>query len=290
MFRRHALATSCAAGIMLFAAGVGVAGEKSDHTTASDTLQSTTQTSGTGSTTTSATETSTSAAQQATVSTVIQASHYSGSVTTTAGDSHGGDSTTTTTTTTRTTTTAPTTTGDHHPPPPPLSTTTTTTATTPQTTPTPAPGPVSGSLFVSPAGSDKNGCSSSAPCLSFDRAYHVAQPGQTVLMAAGVYGPQSISADSSKLAAPGDVVFRPAGGTVTLPNSVLTVSGSHVELHGISMDQTGCTNTQIAPPCPTVAVASGAHDVLLDGIHASRFFITGAYRGDGAELRFRAFL
>ena len=96
-------------------------------------------------------------------------------------------------------------------------------------------------------------------------------------MAAGVYRAQSIAADPSKLSASANVVFRPAGGTVTLANSVLLITGSHVELHGISMDQTGCVSTQIAPPCPSVVVQNVAHDVLLDGIHASRFYITGAY-------------
>src|SRR4029077_5999217 len=32
-------------------------------------------------------------------------------------------------------------------------------------------------LYLSPSGSDKNSCTSSAPCLSFSRAYQVASPG-----------------------------------------------------------------------------------------------------------------
>ncbi len=133
-------------------------------------------------------------------------------------------------------------------------------------------------VFVDPAGSDRNACIATAPCASFDRAYHVAQPGQVVQMAGGSYPAQRISPDPAKAAASTNVVFRPAlGATVTLANSALTIAGAHVELHGIAMDQTGCAPTQIAPPCPDVVVASGAHDVVIDGFHASRFYITGAY-------------
>jgi hypothetical protein len=72
------------------------------------------------------------------------------------------------------------------------------------------------SLFLSPSGSDSNPCTQAAPCRSVDRGYRVAQPGQTVELAAGSYGAQSIALDGSKTSST-DVVFRPvAGASATL--------------------------------------------------------------------------
>ena len=163
---------------------------------------------------------------------------------------------------------------------PPLSTTTV--AATPSgataTTTTGVQGAVTADLFVAPNGSDSNNClSSSAPCLTFDHAYHLAQPGQTVLMAAGVYGPQSITVDASKNCGVGaNVVFMP-GGTVTLPNSTLSD-------HGVSCGgSTGSRWTSLvartrrsrrAVPRSSRS-ATRRRDVVLDNVHASRFFVTG---------------
>src|SRR5919109_4094429 len=71
-------------------------------------------------------------------------------------------------------------------------------------------------LFVAPSGSDAGSCTASAPCRSFDRAYRVAAPGQTVEVAGGSYGGQSLGADASKTST-ADVTFASASGaTVTL--------------------------------------------------------------------------
>jgi len=106
----------------------------------------------------------------------------------------------------------------------------------------------------------------------------VAKPGQVVQIAGGSYGTQSIGVDTSKDAASANVIFQPApGASVTLANSTLTVGGAHVEFHRISMDQAACSNTQPAPPCPQLVIQWPAHDVLVDGFQASRFYITGAY-------------
>jgi hypothetical protein len=133
-------------------------------------------------------------------------------------------------------------------------------------------------IFVDPAGSDRNPCTAAAPCATFDRAYHVAQAGQVVQVAGGSYPAQRITADASKAAATANVAFRPApGASVVLANSALTIFGAHVEIHGISMDETACVPTTVAPPCPSVVIQPGAHDVVIDGVHASRFYITAAY-------------
>jgi hypothetical protein len=97
-------------------------------------------------------------------------------------------------------------------------------------------------------------------------------------MLGGSYPAQSLKVDPTKDSAAANVVFQPAAGaTVTLANSALTVFGAHVELHNLQMSKTGCTTTQVAPPCPQLAIQYPAHDVLVDGLQASRFFITGAY-------------
>jgi hypothetical protein len=96
-------------------------------------------------------------------------------------------------------------------------------------------------------------------------------------MLGGTYPAQSIKVDASKDTASANVVFQPAAGaTVTLPNSALTISGAHVEIHNLQMSQAGCTTTKIAPPCPKLVIQFPAHDVLVDGLRASRFFVTGA--------------
>src|SRR5262245_60369687 len=164
--------------------------------------------------------------------------------------------------------------GGTKPPPPP-----------PQPVPPPAPGgspppgvPPSGGLAVAPNGSDTNPCTATAPCASFNRAYQVAQPGQTVQMVGGKYPAQKIQTNAAKASASANVIFQPAqGATVVVANSSFVVSGAHVEFHHVQMDKTGCTNTRVAPPCPDVSVQFPAHDVVIDDIKASRFYITGAH-------------
>src|SRR5262249_9557630 len=91
-----------------------------------------------------------------------------------------------------------------------------------------------GNVFVSKSGSDSNACTQSAPCATFDRAYKVAQAGQTVEVAAGSYGGQTINVDSSKTSS-SDVLFRPASGaSVTLGG--VNVYGSHVQFQDFTIN------------------------------------------------------
>jgi hypothetical protein len=90
------------------------------------------------------------------------------------------------------------------------------------------------SLFIASGGSDSNPCSKSAPCLSFDRAYHLAQAGQTVEVAGGSYSGQTLNVDSSKTSV-SDVVFRPAAGaSVTIAG--LVVYGSHLTFQDFTLN------------------------------------------------------
>jgi hypothetical protein len=126
-----------------------------------------------------------------------------------------------------------------------------------------------GSVFVAPAGSDSNPCTQAAPCLSFDRAYHVARPGQVVTVAAGSYASQTITADRAK-SAPA-VVFKPQG---TDPARVanLTVQGSYVEFDGLTIRGIWYVGVNSS----SVAQADQPHDVVFRDVSAARFFITGA--------------
>jgi len=72
---------------------------------------------------------------------------------------------------------------------------------------------------VATTGSDSAACTQAAPCRSFDRAYHLAAAGQTVEVAAGTYGDQTLSADASKSAGGSRVTFQPASGATVIVGS-----------------------------------------------------------------------
>lgn len=86
---------------------------------------------------------------------------------------------------------------------------------------------VPASRFVSPSGSDSDNCTVSEPCLTLNRAYRVAQPGQVVDVAGGSYPTQRIEYDPSKVSA-ADVYFRPAAGQFVRIEGDIDVYASHV--------------------------------------------------------------
>ena len=86
--------------------------------------------------------------------------------------------------------------------------------------------------YVSTSGSDSNLCTASAPCKTFDRAYHVASPGDTIQVAGGTYPDQTITLDTSKVTASADVVLMPAPGATVTINGDLNVYGSHLDIRG----------------------------------------------------------
>jgi hypothetical protein len=89
-----------------------------------------------------------------------------------------------------------------------------------------------GTVYDSPHGSDAGNCTRAEPCKSFDRAYRIARPGETIELAGGTYPPQTIRVDPSKVNAPSNVVFRPApGATVTIAGE-LSMYGSHATFLG----------------------------------------------------------
>jgi hypothetical protein len=99
------------------------------------------------------------------------------------------------------------------------------------------------SVFLSPRGSDAERCTRSAPCLSFNRAYRVARPGQIVELAGGTYARQLVLPDGSKRSA-ADVVFRPAPHAAVTVTDQLTVDASHVTLAGFRLNGDWRTDQQ----------------------------------------------
>jgi hypothetical protein len=98
--------------------------------------------------------------------------------------------------------------------------------------PPPQPPPT---VFVSPTGSDAGRCTRAQPCRSFNRAYRVAQPGETIELAGGTYPTQTIGVDPSKVAAASDVVFQPAtGASVTIAGD-LVMKGSHAIFKDVTL-------------------------------------------------------
>src|SRR5205823_1579149 len=96
------------------------------------------------------------------------------------------------------------------------------------------------SVFLSPSGSDSNSCTQASPCRSFDRGYHVAQPGQIVQLAAGSYGSQDLFYDASKTST-SDVIFQPASGASVSVGQLefgpdrFTRGASHVTVKNITV-------------------------------------------------------
>lgn len=86
-------------------------------------------------------------------------------------------------------------------------------------------------LYLTPTGSDGSKCTLVSPCLSFDRAYALAQPGERVDVAAGEYGGQQLSGTKEKP----DVQFRLASSTHL---TGLGVSADNVEVDGGAIDST----------------------------------------------------
>ncbi len=94
-----------------------------------------------------------------------------------------------------------------------------------------AAAPPAAQRFLAPTGTDSNPCTRAAPCLTLDRGYRAARPGEVVELAAGTYaGDQIMRAEPSKTSTD-DVVFRPAAGATAVLGQ-LELRASHVTLDG----------------------------------------------------------
>jgi hypothetical protein len=123
------------------------------------------------------------------------------------------------------------------------------------------------SFFLAPNGSDANPCTRVAPCLTVERGYRIASPGQVVEMAGGDYPEQTVGEDPSKTS-PDAVWLRSApGATVTLKDLALE-GASNIGFLEISVsDQIKVINFD-----PDVL---GSHDVTFDTMTAQTMAMVG---------------
>jgi len=117
-------------------------------------------------------------------------------------------------------------------------------------------------LYVSVGGSDSGRCSKPKPCASFDRAYRVARPGQTVEVAAGTYPGQRIQFDGDKRSSH-DVVFEPVRGASVRVAGEVFVDARHLEFRRMVFADGWQTR-------------STAADVTFRGIRSRQLFIFSA--------------
>jgi chitodextrinase len=126
--------------------------------------------------------------------------------------------------------------------------------------------PVLRNLAVSPSGSDANRCTPNAPCLTFDRVYDVARPGDVVEVASGRYPRQVITYDAAENS--DDVVFRPARDATVSVAAIATgdprtgAGAQHIEFRDMAID--------------FVAARRGAADLTFRNIDMRQFTLSSA--------------
>lgn len=123
----------------------------------------------------------------------------------------------------------------------------------------------SSNLYLSPSGSDKNPCTSSAPCLTFGRAYQAASPGAVVQVTCGGASSCSYPAQDIPYQVAKSGSFR-CRAAETFPDGQQT-----------SNDTSGCVTFQ-PPPGSFPTIASAAVEVpyvQLDGLT----FKSGVFAG-----------
>jgi hypothetical protein len=153
------------------------------------------------------------------------------------------------------------------------------------------------SLFLSPTGNDSGRCTKAAPCLSWNRAYQLAQPGQVVEVAGGAYPGQTIDPRQplrNKTCSVADratcVMFVPAAGARVALSGNLVVTGSDVYVKGTARPASGIPTRSrtfnISVSGYTSVEATSDTDwpdhVVLEGIDTSNFAVGGA---DAVVLR-----
>jgi hypothetical protein len=127
------------------------------------------------------------------------------------------------------------------------------------------------SVFVTPKGSDANPCTRKRPCRSFDRAYHVASPGDTVNVAGGYYPSQTLSRKAH--AAPPHVYIRETPGARVIvgnpgaENNCLGFDGAqYVTVRGVATRYTTVGGQR--HQCGVSIGRGNAHHVTLIGVNA----------------------
>lgn len=129
-------------------------------------------------------------------------------------------------------------------------------------------------IGVSPAGNDTTCARGGGACKSFERAYQVAQPGDTIVPEAGTYPGGYIEPDATK-AAGATITITPS---CTTPNCVTVqgffyLSGQNVRLVGNGNGrQLGSSNFLIYK----LDIGTSARRAVATGLHLLTFFVTGS--------------
>ena len=126
-------------------------------------------------------------------------------------------------------------------------------------------------LFVAPAGSDANPCTRSAPCATFDRAYHAAKPGETIEVEAGRYPAQTITRAPASAAGP-DVVIEAAPDAAVVVTGRLSLGSSE----GSGDAPSHLVLRNLTAPKKRVQVIDPAGYITLDDLRAGSFYVDGA--------------
>jgi hypothetical protein len=153
--------------------------------------------------------------------------------------------------------------------------------TTAATAPCPTSLPSStATVFVASSGSDTNLCTQTSPCRTFDRAYALAQPGQTVEIAGGTYPGQTINAKGTEALTSTYITFRPAAGATVTINGELRVSGAAwLEFDNMTIGDWYAGINDNSSPIQT-------HHLIFRNDTVGLFYITGAsyiHDTDGAD-------
>jgi chitodextrinase len=96
------------------------------------------------------------------------------------------------------------------------------------------PPPAVGTVYLSPNGSDANACTLVAPCVTLQRGFDASSAGGTVELAGGTYPSQSVTGDKGDP----DVVFRPAGATVSFSGRVTLQNAKHMTFSNLGFSRT----------------------------------------------------
>jgi hypothetical protein len=145
--------------------------------------------------------------------------------------------------------------------------------------------PPKADVFVAPGGSDQQDCrSKKTACVSLNRAYRAAKPGQIVEVAGGTYPAQEIVADETKTSR-AHVTMRPAKGARVTLGGLTLGSGAdgdgpkHLTIERMRMSYAG-RDQQL----PAVALP-GTTDVTWRGLDAGNFSLWGvrSFRVEGGD-------
>ena len=149
---------------------------------------------------------------------------------------------------------------------------------------TPVLGPASSSagdagavrtLHVATGGAHGADCALRTPCGTFDRAYRVARPGDTILIRGGTYPAQQIGVDLRKLNATRQVVFRVAKGQSALVDGELTMLGSHATFNGERRRDGSYSLRARRVVSVATSLATASRQVIFRDLKAETFAVTG---------------